>query len=83
MNNNKKLILSTIAISGWVLAAYIIVNYYLQFVEGAVMNSIANEGIRENGQGDYLQSNNLIAKNDDYTAYYYALAAQSIAELEG
>jgi len=29
MNNNKKLILSTIAISGWVLAAYIIVNYYL------------------------------------------------------
>ena len=37
MNNNKKLILSTIAISGWVLAAYIIVNYYLQFVDGAVI----------------------------------------------
>ena len=49
---------------------------------GLLWNSIANEGIRENGQGDYLQSNNLIANNDDYTAYSYALAAQIIAELE-
>ena len=50
---------------------------------GLLWNSIANEGIRENEQGDYLQSNNLIANNDDYTAYSYALAAQTIAELEG
>ena len=50
---------------------------------GLTWISIANEGIRENRQGDYLQSNNLIANNDDYTAYSYALAAQIIAELEG
>ena len=38
MNNNKKRRFSTIAISGWVLAAYMIVNYYLKFVDGADMD---------------------------------------------